>query len=46
MASPSAARMYGYNSPNEMIGTSAVSYYNNPEDRRYGSCMSSKNMVE
>ena len=35
MASPSAASMYGFNSPEEMIGTSAVSYYNNPLDRRY-----------
>ena len=35
MASPSAARIYGYDSPEEMIGTSALSYYNNPNDRRY-----------
>ncbi|MFY9637602.1 MAG: PAS domain S-box protein, partial [Methanobacterium sp.] len=35
MASPSAARMYGFNSPDEMIGTSALLYYKNPEDRRY-----------
>ncbi len=35
MASPSAARMYGYDCPEEMIGTSAISYYNNPRDRRY-----------
>ncbi len=35
MASPSAARMYGFNSPEEMIGTSALSYYKNPENRRY-----------
>ena len=35
MASPSAARIYGFNSPKEMIGTSALSYYKNPNDRRY-----------
>ena len=35
MASPSAARIYGYDSPEEMIGTSALSYYKNPNDRRY-----------
>ncbi len=35
MASPSAARIYGFDSPEEMIGTSALSYYNNPNDRRY-----------
>ena len=35
MASPSAARIYGYDSPEEMIGTSALSYYNNANDRRY-----------
>ncbi|MGB9200751.1 PAS domain-containing sensor histidine kinase [Methanobacterium sp.] len=35
MASPSAARVYGYDSPEEMIGTSALSYYKNPNDRRY-----------
>ena len=35
MASPSAARMYGFDSPEEMIGTSALLYYKNPEDRRY-----------
>ncbi len=35
MASPSAARIYGYDSPEEMIGTSALSYYRNPNDRRY-----------
>ncbi len=35
MANPSAARIYGYDSPEEMIGTSALSYYKNPNDRRY-----------
>ena len=35
MASPSAARMYGYESPEEMIGTSALSHYRNSNDRRY-----------
>ena len=35
MASPSAARIYGFDSPEEMIGTSALSYYRNPNDRRY-----------
>ena len=35
MASPSAARIYGYESPEEMIGTSALTYYKNPNDRRY-----------
>ena len=35
MASPSAARIYGYDSPEEMIGTSALSYYKNTNDRRY-----------
>ncbi len=35
MASPSAARIYGYDSPEEMIGTSALKYYSNPNDRRY-----------
>ena len=35
MASPSAARMYGYNSPNEINYISTIFYYNNPEDRRY-----------
>ena len=35
MASPSAARIYGFDSPEEMIGTSALSYYKNPNDRRY-----------
>jgi PAS domain S-box-containing protein len=33
MASPSAARMYRYNSPQDMIGISAESLYKNPEDR-------------
>ncbi len=35
MASPSAARIYGFDSPEEMIGTSALSYYKNPHDWRY-----------
>ena len=35
MASPSAARIYGYDSFEEMIGTSALLYYKNPNDRRY-----------
>ena len=35
MASPSAARIYGFDSPEEMIGTSALSYYKNPNDRKY-----------
>ena len=26
---------YGYDSPEEMIGTSALKYYSNPNDRRY-----------
>jgi PAS domain S-box-containing protein len=34
-ASPSAARMYGYDSPEDMIGISDLSYYKNPEDRKY-----------
>jgi PAS domain S-box-containing protein len=33
MASPSAARMYRIESPNEMIGLNANSFYKNPEDR-------------
>ena len=33
MASPSAARMYGFNSIQEMMGLSATSFYSNPEDR-------------
>jgi two-component system, chemotaxis family, sensor kinase Cph1 len=33
MVSPSAARMYGYDSTQEMIGISAISLYENPEDR-------------
>ncbi len=35
MASPSAARIYRFDSPEEMIGTSAISYYKNPKDREY-----------
>ena len=34
MASPSAARMYRLNSPQEMLGLSALSLYKDPEDRR------------
>ena len=33
MVSPSSARMYRYNSSNEMIGIPALSLYKNPEDR-------------
>jgi len=33
MASPSAARIYGFNSPKEMIGIPVLSIYKNPEDR-------------
>ncbi|MGB9936485.1 MAG: PAS domain-containing sensor histidine kinase [Methanobacterium sp.] len=33
MASPSAACMYGFNSPQEMIGLPISSLYKNPEDR-------------
>lgn len=33
MASPSAAKMYRFQSPEEMIGISAISLYKNPEDR-------------
>jgi two-component system, chemotaxis family, sensor kinase Cph1 len=33
MASPSAARMYRFDSPQEMIGIPALSLYKNPEDR-------------
>ena len=33
MASPSAARMYKFNSPEEMIGISAISLYKSQEDR-------------
>ena len=35
MANPSAARMYGYDSPEDMNGSRALSYYKNPEDRTY-----------
>jgi PAS domain S-box-containing protein len=35
MASPSAARMYRFNSTQEMIGTSTPSYFKNSEDRDY-----------
>ena len=35
MASPSAARMYRIESPHEMIGLNANSFYKNPEDRNY-----------
>ena len=34
MASPSAARMYRFNSPQEMIGISTLSLYKKPESRR------------
>jgi PAS domain S-box-containing protein len=33
MASPSAARMYRFDSPKEMIGLSAISFYKNKEER-------------
>jgi PAS domain S-box-containing protein len=33
IASPSAVKMYGFHSINEMIGTNTVSMYKNPEDR-------------
>ena len=33
MASPSAARMYGYGSPDEMIGMDVLSLYESPEKR-------------
>jgi len=33
MASPSAVRMYGFNSIQEIMGLSATSFYSNPEDR-------------
>lgn len=33
MANPAAARIFGYDSPEEMIGLNAMSLYNNPEDR-------------
>ena len=35
MASPSAARMYRFNSTQEMIGTSTPSYFKNSEDRDF-----------
>jgi PAS domain S-box-containing protein len=35
MASPSAAHMYRFDSPHEMIGLSASSLYKNPDDRKY-----------
>ncbi len=35
MASPSAARMFKFNSPEEMIGKSVLSFYKNPDDRKY-----------
>jgi len=35
ITSPSAARMYGYDSPQEIIGLHALSMYKNPEDRDY-----------
>ncbi len=33
MASPSAAKMYGYDSPQEMIGIATELLFKNPEDR-------------
>jgi PAS domain S-box-containing protein len=33
MVSPSAARIYGYGSPDEMVGIPAASLYNNPQQR-------------
>jgi PAS domain S-box-containing protein len=35
MANTSAARMYGYDSPQDMNGIKALSFYKNPEDRIY-----------
>ncbi len=35
MASPSAAHIYGFDSPQDMMGTKALSFYKNPEDRIY-----------
>ena len=35
MASPSAARMFRFDSPQEMIGKSALSFYKNPNDRKF-----------
>ena len=35
MASPSAANMYHYESPQEMIGIPSIKLYKNPEDRQY-----------
>ncbi len=35
MASPSAAEMYKFDSPQEMTGLNALSLYKNPEDRIY-----------
>ena len=33
LANVAAAKLYGYESPDEMIGTDASSYYKNPEER-------------
>ncbi|MGZ7050036.1 MAG: PAS domain S-box protein, partial [Methanobacterium sp.] len=35
MVSPSAARIYGFDSPNEMMGIHAISLYKNSEDRSF-----------
>ena len=35
IASPSAARMYHYESPKEMIGISVTNLYKNPDDRKH-----------
>ena len=35
MASPSAARMFKFNSPEEMIDKSVQSFYKNPDDRKF-----------
>ena len=35
IASPSAARMYHYDSPEEMMGVSVSKFYKNPEDREF-----------
>ena len=35
IASPSAASMYHYETPEEMIGVPSIKFYKNPEDRKY-----------
>ena len=35
MASPSAVSMYRYDSPQDIMGSKALSFYKNPEDRTY-----------